>query len=265
MDTFCSSLALIFNIMESLYKYHRINDNLLKSLEKSEMWFANPTTFNDPFDCNLKCHYLIDERYQEQINEEQRNAFNSATSNESFYKQHKSLMMIAEAHEKERKSRTEKLNIDLQKRISEVGISCFSKVHTSILMWSHYSYNHTGVCLKFNTSDKSFFNNYKEITYLDKFPTTNEILNHHQSDNFLFFTKSLEWSYENEVRLIKRSQSLENFDPNCLEAVYFGLNCDPEEQGKIINLVKNKKGYENVDFYKMQRSQDSFKLLEEKI
>lgn len=251
--------------MEFLYKYHRSNNNLLKSLEKNEMWFANPRTFNDPFDCNLKCHYLVDKFYQEQINEEQRNAYNSAINNESFYRQHRNLMRISDGHEKDRKNRTEILNSDLQKRVSEVGISCFSKTHLSILMWSHYAVNHTGICLKFNTSDKSFFKNYKEVKYLEKFPTSDEIIKHDQSDNFLFFTKSLEWSYEREVRLIKNSSSLEIYNPNCLEAIYFGVACDSKEQENIVQIIKSNKGYKNVNFYKMRKCSESFRLIEEKI
>ncbi|CAL65907.1 DUF2971 domain-containing protein [Christiangramia forsetii] len=251
--------------MEYLFKYHQININLYKSLQKNEVWFANPSTFNDPFDCNLKCHYIIDKYYQEQINEEQRIAFNSATHNEIFFRQHKNLMKIAEGHEKDRKEKTEKLNSDLQKRVSEVGISCFSKTHLSILMWSHYANNHSGVCLKFNTKDKSFFEDYKEVKYSEEFPTSDDIAKQDKSDNFLFFTKSQQWSYEQEVRLMKKADSLEIFDPQCLEAIYFGLDCVPKEQEKIIQIIQLNKGYNNVDFYKMQKSPKSFELIEEKI
>ena len=36
-----------------IYKYRKVDERLYEMLIKHSLWFANPTTFNDPFDCNL--------------------------------------------------------------------------------------------------------------------------------------------------------------------------------------------------------------------
>ncbi len=38
---------------KSIFKYHRINKFLYDLLINNEIWFSNPFSFNDPFDCNL--------------------------------------------------------------------------------------------------------------------------------------------------------------------------------------------------------------------
>jgi hypothetical protein len=35
---------------EIIYKYREVNDRLLSSLEKNEIWFAELQSFNDPFE-----------------------------------------------------------------------------------------------------------------------------------------------------------------------------------------------------------------------
>src|SRR5687767_14597875 len=37
---------------QTLYKYHNVNDYLFTLIGKSELWFSNPSAFNDPYDCN---------------------------------------------------------------------------------------------------------------------------------------------------------------------------------------------------------------------
>ena len=36
-----------------LCKYYSVSDSLLDTIENSRMWFADPLSFNDPYDCNL--------------------------------------------------------------------------------------------------------------------------------------------------------------------------------------------------------------------
>ena len=44
-----------------VYKYSAINSNLFKLLINSELWFATPISFNDPFDCQLNDKTVWDE------------------------------------------------------------------------------------------------------------------------------------------------------------------------------------------------------------
>ena len=246
--------------MDTRYKYFPVNEFLFSTLINSEIWFSNPNNFNDPFDCNLKCQYLKDYDFEERTNNMLRNEFNSAISNESYIREHKIITSVAEAHEQKRKTKSEQINVDFESKVIETGISCFSKNNSSILMWSHYSNNHRGVCLKFNTSDRVFFDNCHQVKYVQEFPGADANLDVEGSHNFLFFTKSEEWVYEEEVRVIKNSNSLSGFEPDCLEAIYFGAKCKEKDIKTIMNLVEGLKKYDNISYYRFKLSEDSFRL-----
>lgn len=60
-----------------------------------------------------------------------------------------------------------------------------------------------------------------------------------------FFAKSKAWKYENELRLIlcdPNSTGLyDSIDiPNCIEAIYFGVNCANKDIKVIREIMKNK-------------------------
>ncbi len=47
-----------FEQFDIIYKYRSCeHENSWRILEKQEIWFASPATFNDPFDCNLWVRY----------------------------------------------------------------------------------------------------------------------------------------------------------------------------------------------------------------
>lgn len=246
--------------MDELYKYFTINDNFIATLIKKQIWFSSPNDFNDPFDCNLKCHYLKDVEFEERINDELRDVYNSVDNNEEFFKTHKVLTAIAEAHDDNLRKNTSKLNTNLQDTVKDTGIACFSKKNDSILMWSHYADNHKGVCLKFKTSDSEFFDKMATVMYTEKFPNLNNEFRYSDSQNFLFFTKSKEWEYEEEVRVLKKPRQLFKFKPEVLDSIYFGAKCTEEKRKEIIELVRKINGYEKVKFFKVILDSDAFKL-----
>lgn len=76
-------------------------------------------------------------------------------------------------------------------------ITCFSEINNSELMWAHYGNHLKGVCLCFDTTlDKELFQHVQKINYSQHRPTI-------ALGNFnIYFTKSLEWNYEQEWRLV---------------------------------------------------------------
>ena len=251
--------------MKDLYKYFGINEFLFSTLKDNKIWFSNPNSFNDPFDCNVKCKYLEDLMFQERIHNDLRDVFNSVDNNESYFRERKISLTIADSHETKRKEETRRLNQELHDTVDKTGVSCFSEKMDSILMWSHYTEDHKGVCLQFNPSDKLFSEKCERMIYVDEFPNIDSKRIINEPNNFLFFTKSNEWRYESEVRVIKDSNSLHSFSPKSLIAIYFGVNCDPDDVKKIKDIINNHSQYENVSFHKMNLSTEGFKLLPENI
>lgn len=93
----------------------------------------------------------------------------------------------------------------VQRRISDTfGLVCMSETWQSPVMWAHYGDKHKGICLGFEVEDRAP----RQVTYessrlerlLGDSPrlgdVTSEVL------NTVLTTKSDEWSYEREHRLI---------------------------------------------------------------
>lgn len=91
------------------------------------------------------------------------------------------------------------LSMDVQ-RMGDKVQACLSLSanSTNILMWSHYSVNHTGFVIGFDSKHEFFNNSVDPVIYSNKRPPINPFEARHDGD--LFYTKSLDWSYEEEYR-----------------------------------------------------------------
>lgn len=100
---------------------------------------------------------------------------------------------------------------------SSMGITYLSEVPDSLLMWSHYANNHRGFCVAyslFELNQKLKFSAVpviytKERVCLQSIPLDQEAINKETMN--LFFqsltSKSPEWSYEKEWRIIRDEDS----------------------------------------------------------
>ncbi len=248
--------------LKTIFKYIDIEGGE-EMLKNSTLLFNNSRNFNDPFDCYTE---LIDF---------------SGITNEYLSKTHKNKYPYVKRQQrreylrsltiKEKEEISEHLkNQALNNKILNYGISCFSKKEDNILMWSHYSKNHEGLCVGFNLEKlfkyiKSL--NYSinapifQINYVDEFNATNFFSNQKDALFNLFSTKSKCWEYEKEIRIMltpidfnKEGKFLLNFSNHIIDEIIIGTNCD---FNKINNIVKN---YPNAKIYKMEMSKNSFTL-----
>ncbi len=95
---------------------------------------------------------------------------------------------------------------------NELGILSLSKNWNNTLMWSHYTNSHKGFCVGFNPNHK-FFDNY--VSNDGKYSRTVHEVSYSEnrikipicfSEERLYFkpfiTKSIDWKYEDEVRVL---------------------------------------------------------------
>jgi len=106
------------------FKYRSIDKRFVDALITSSLYFAPRATLNDPFDCNIDITGAV-KRAIEQGNSEQ-----------------KSLLTRFQANEID----TNKL----QEGVDKLGICSFSLDAENTVMWSHYSEDHKGVCVRYN-------------------------------------------------------------------------------------------------------------------
>lgn len=140
-----------------------------------------------------------------------------------------------------------------------------------ILMWSHYAQNHTGICVQYclpktiTESDKELLtvSRLANVNYVESGDITKEMY-----VSKAFFTKSMEWEYEDEVRLLHYDPTWNtDFKPiklpqGSVKAVYFGLKCTEETKSKVRKALQ----YENVDYYQIEiEPKDVYKLHASKV
>ena len=254
-----------------LYKYLDITGAKCM-IGNQNLQFTNASQLNDPFDCHPK---LIDysnvpaSRLQGWIPEE---------------------WWIE-------KEENDALNLR-----NDTWLCSFSKVSDSLLMWSHYCYNHKGVCIgldmdKVMASVPPMFGSLYlepfvlEVQYQDIIERPNA---YHSAKNMFGYqwkTKAKEWAYEQEVRLVmpkpgpmyaaltpeqakhsKRNEVMDwkevhHYMPlkgDCFESIYFGVNTHPKEKEKIIQYARKKLNSE-IKLYQMRVDDNAFRLKAETI
>lgn len=247
-----------------LYKYLDITGAKFM-LGNKDLQFTNASQLNDPFDCHPK---LFD------YSNVPKSKLQGWIPEEWWVKKEE--------------------NDALNSR-NETWLCSLSKVNDSILMWSHYCYNHKGVCIGLDIdrvmeSVPPLFGeiyskpfeievNYKEIIERPTAYRPSADRNIYQ-----WSTKAKEWEYEQEVRLVmpkaryeyarlspKQSEhpkeiwdwcDIPRYMPlsgDCFESIYFGVNIDPAAKEEIIKYAR-KKLNPQINLYQMKVDPDAFKL-----
>lgn len=238
---------------EYFYKYMRA-ENAIKLLESKTLWFSSPKNFNDPFDCNVD---LLDftpshAGIKEFIN--QKVSGNRAVRREEIAKNKRDPFRIKN-----------QVAEQTQTNFNKSGVSCYSELNDNILMWSHYSDNHKGVCLKFNSSVKNLGTMTAKVNYLPGYLTSNFWEAKGEAIYHLVFTKAADWKYEKEIRSIRiLDKGAIDFDINQLEEIIFGCRTEETITKKIIKITSDKK-YKHIKFKKAKQTKSSFALRIDKL
>ena len=154
---------------------------------------------------------------------------------------------------------------------------CFTRSINSILLWSHYADSHKGIALEFDSDDEyisdvgsEYFLN---VVYSSKKP---EFTPWHDVESFASEIKktatwkSLEWAYEEEVRLIlPRTKSIlhDDFFPfrgNPVRAVYLGAKCSDNDRNKVAEILASK-DYSKTTLLNAKVNENEYRLNFEKI
>ena len=122
---------------------------------------------------------------------------------------------------------------------------CASLVNDSVLMWSHYAANHTGVAVAFDTKQKPFCqisdDCWLTVRYSNKKP---DYIYSHKDREFrkkmfaVAGTKASSWSYEKEIRIVLadtaiRDRRLLPLTPKSIAAVYCGCRISAADKKAV--------------------------------
>lgn len=204
-------------IDEHLFSFRNFKEHSLFDLTNKTLSISRPKVMNDPFDTPV----IEWGKYQL--------LHNKKTHSEQFLKSFNGY------------------------RIRSFSISKNKKLPiNNSLMWAHYADGHKGFCIEYDFSSefRKPLISFNRVHY-DKVDLSKDKL----SITEAFATKSKEWKYENEVRLISYNcESNEDYLPipldnlSSISAIYFGLKCSDERTSIIRPLLEGK----NVKFYKME-------------
>lgn len=232
-------------LMQYLYKYRPLNnENTMKIINDKELWFSDPSIFNDPFDCKMLS----------KSNKQDAELIESMFPNIPLKKG-----IISKTIQINNPHFNKLVNESIQKVLSIHGICCFSELNNNILMWSHYADSHKGVCLKFDLlSDPDLFTLPIKVKYLEEYPEGDFLK---EQEEFIFNmlkSKSTDWEYEREVRIYKQKKGAIKFKKEALKEVIFGCKTEEKDIEEFKTLVI-KNGF-NVDFYKAKASNTHYRL-----
>ncbi len=253
-------LTIAMKKPSKIFKYEGINDHSLLNLKRSGVYFASPSEFNDPYDCNCGFKLEIEPSKLEDLRS------GSFASQKGLPKEilnelrHASPDFFINAA----KQALEIANDDFLKN---GGIACFSRVNHNLLMWSHYASSFKGFCLEFDTNYEPFTKLYPVI-YSGTLPTLdvskilvgqNGIETEAGEHLKLFLTKSKDWHYEKEWRSIHKTKgTLFTYPQEALKSIYFGPLIDPAYREIICLVIQGQN--RNVKFFKGDISKTSFKV-----
>jgi hypothetical protein len=228
---------------------------LNKTISKEKLYEFCEEHAEYMFDFNIKDENQIfdsKEDFLKQINDSEESKNNSIDNISRFFqfiKQRLQTSVINNLHQMRKDS------------LSKIGVSCFSKNNSNLLMWSHYADSHRGMCLEFDSKAQPFSKSF-EVLYKSKIPKINmdSLLNEELDSEFiinLLSFKSIDWKHEEELRIFhQESNKCYVYPSNSLKAIYFGLRADQSDIEIVCSIIKSQNP--DVQFYRMEKKELTF-------
>jgi hypothetical protein len=128
----------------------------------------------------------------------------------------------------------------MNEQMEQFRVFSLSKRYDNLSLWAKYAADHTGYCLEFLHEGPLFGEHVLEVIYGEYAPFD---LNDSQNRSASFLVhKRLEWSNEEEVRLIRARGSGPRvmIQPQWLTRIILGKNMPPENQKQIRESAKRR-------------------------
>lgn len=256
-----------------LYKY--FGPERAQILSERLIRFTPPGLFNDPFDCLPVVGPYTDESIKDLVSR----VANIAAPPDLIKKAQATL--VDRYTRDQNILRDQIVNHITQTINAEVGVLSLSSRNNSLVMWSHYSYCHTGFVVGFDSDDDFFahgsdepreIGELREITYSNERPTITPPFTG-DAPNILF-AKNDEWRYESEWRILRflkdattiRTAPVSNkqihlfkVPARAIRQVILGRSTNENTTATLLNARANSE-LEHLEFYKAQLSLSCYDL-----
>jgi hypothetical protein len=251
--------------------------------------YTQPHLFNDPFE--FEPHYEIastDEGILKAALKEGEELGIPEADTKDFFN-----LIIREDNREERERRSKRILFELFCRMS--GVLSLTERCDSLLMWAHYARSHEGFVVGFDLSQwdvtegpgrgASPQGHLRKVAYSEIRPSSRYLLE--LSYDEMFFTKSIEWEYEKEWRVIKTLDvkleamlavmelvfedkpvpselsapvMLVDFPRASVQSVFLGARSRPEIRAAIEAATSSSRDYSRVALYSAEIDDKTFRL-----
>ena len=258
-----------------LYKYVTA-DTAIKIIKNKTLFFNNPHNWNDPFELIVNDPNYTDNPslIYELLSLKFKYAKGEFTAEEC-------LQFIE--NNKYTESRKDNLISN-----SIIGLS-LSKKWNNLLMWAHYTDQHKGCVFEIDIEDDLFFINkflykvrYKSMRPLMGIKENNIFIERlikalpNNIDNNLkdyiidYSTKSKDWKYEKEWRLISLKKDADfidkshkcffNIPPISIKAIFFGIKIERSDANEIYSIIKTDPAFNHIRLFQAKLNKLEFKI-----
>ncbi|WP_217522069.1 DUF2971 domain-containing protein [Vibrio metschnikovii] len=282
------------NLPKSIYKYRVVNENSIKNLEEDTIWLADPSSFNDPYDCAHSVDFSRVHKYRNsaffseyfegegsdiKLNKEQKDEVSTSEDPISYLID----ILFSEKTLQQREefksifSDTQNaMHMNMSHQNSKIIASgfklcSFSERNDSILMWSHYSSYHQGFCIEYDIESIPYSDYRRRFLYPtiysdEMFDATEHFMRDIDDENFnnLYLSlaaliKARDWEYEKEWRLVFANSVFEKeraYKMGKPKMVYLGAKIGQLEQEKLLEICSRRE----IPVKKMRPKYNSFTL-----
>ena len=250
------------------YKYLSFSKNSLEIIKSGTIKFTKPSEFNDPFDC--------DPEYETNVDNLLKNRPDLVNKVAQFLNLSKEQLIIEKPIIAERLKKAIEAGNFGQQASDNVGICSLSRDPLNLLMWAHYSKDHTGFVVEFDIPIETFDLPKRDVEYFEKLiphkvyyqdykPIVSLLDDNDAKFTKQFLTKGSVWKYEQEERVIDyiRKSGIHAYDQkNILFSVIAGMRMKDPELSELEDAVKtiNKEKGLNISFYKATPLKGKFEL-----
>jgi hypothetical protein len=230
--------------VNTLYKYVPINEFSLRILSDNAVWCSKPSGFNDPFDSQYNVATIEKGLTQDHFLRLFQEVYGLSKAKQRAALTHLFLPdgTIRKTIKKRILQRVAKLE-----QCADMGVFCLTEVSSSILMWSHYAKEHTGMCVGFERDKDNALGNdgiCLPVTYSRNYLTVDTMRIFLKKDfspvEDMMRTKFCHWEYEKEWRLFSQFGNAEAEAPGKIRTVILGCRTSTRSRNRVMKALNGK-------------------------
>ncbi|MFI5323501.1 MAG: DUF2971 domain-containing protein [Thermodesulfobacteriota bacterium] len=266
---------------KKLYKFSGWElDRNKKLLTQHQIFLSSIDNFNDPFENLVPIDYkkFSPNDWIDKIIEVNSRSGIYKNFSEAEKKAHASADYLEQLR-KGRFNYDEISRTGYEYRKDNFAVYCLSATKANLLLWSHYSNSHKGICIAYDTEQLLNFleSNYREdaneislekVNYYRRFPfyDARNINDPYEYMLKSLVTKSIDWEYEIEYRLISnvgKTNFPVDLQDGIISEVIMGARMKEVHTNEIIQFLQQKKS--QIKLYKAEISNRRFALSFERV